>query len=113
SSSHVKDSTSTVGAAGAAPCSNAFANDGSFMAMFRKKVNEEQMNKESKGVKRPVGRRKGPKMLKTGVVAKKVKDEEEEEDTNSDAWSKYLAEVRKYKSQKCIEDDGGSTPLVK
>ncbi|XP_050403663.1 telomerase RNA component interacting RNase [Patella vulgata] len=136
---------------------NKFANDGSFMEMFRRKMaeKEDKTNNASsdsktktettaktagedssetsvRGGKRTaenepdtstgttgstsyfpiVGKRRGPKILKTGMVAKKVKEEEPEDDSKKDAWSKYLDEVRKYKSQKCIEDEGG-TPLVK
>ncbi|KAK6188745.1 hypothetical protein SNE40_004860 [Patella caerulea] len=138
---------------------NKFANDGSFMEMFRQKMaetkdkansassdsktktetraktaEEEEGSSETsvKGGKRTaekepdtstgttgstsyfpiVGKRRGSKILKTGMVAKKVKEEEPVDDSKKDAWTKYLEEVRKYKSQKCIEDEGG-TPLVK
>ncbi|XP_037527160.1 telomerase RNA component interacting RNase [Rhipicephalus sanguineus] len=57
-----------------------------------------------------VGKRRGGKVLKTGVVHKpKVEDEEE---LPKDAWSRYLAEVRKYRERSC-DDEEKTRPLVK
>ncbi|CAN8004625.1 unnamed protein product [Ixodes hexagonus] len=57
-----------------------------------------------------VGKRRGGKVLKTGVVHKpKVNDEEE---LPKDAWSRYLAEVRKYRERSC-DDEEKTRPLVK
>ncbi|XP_034528819.1 telomerase RNA component interacting RNase isoform X2 [Notolabrus celidotus] len=112
------------------PGGNAFANDGSFMEMFKKKMEEEQRNKESGGEaadsvqgqtpveKRPppvasfVGKRRGGVFLKTGMVAKKQKNDSEAVPGKSDAWSKYMAEVKKYKAHQCGDDDK-TRPLVK
>ncbi|XP_054463319.1 telomerase RNA component interacting RNase [Anoplopoma fimbria] len=116
------------------PGGNAFANDGSFMEMFKKKMEEaEKRKKESQQTggearateqgqasveKKPppvtsfVGKRRGGVFLKTGMVAKKQKDESEVKPGKSDAWSKYMAEVKKYKAHECGDDDK-TRPLVK
>ncbi|XP_060760393.1 telomerase RNA component interacting RNase-like [Neoarius graeffei] len=107
---------------------NAFANDGSFMELFKKKMEEERRRKELEEAgngqatedKKPVSvasfvgkRRGGAKLaLKTGVVAKKQKPDSEAETGKGDAWSKYMAEVKKYKAHQCGDDDK-TRPLVK
>uniref|UniRef100_A0A8C6UJC6 Telomerase RNA component interacting RNase n=1 Tax=Neogobius melanostomus TaxID=47308 RepID=A0A8C6UJC6_9GOBI len=113
---------------------NAFANDGSFMEMFKKKMEEEKRKKEifcsgvvsfigNPSARAPitvsvfyaltqVGKRRGGVFLKTGVVAKKQKQDSETEPGKSDAWSKYMAEVKKYKAHQCGDDDK-TRPLVK
>ncbi|XP_005802861.1 telomerase RNA component interacting RNase [Xiphophorus maculatus] len=112
---------------------NAFANDGSFMEIFKKKMEEEQRKKEAQqtgGQARAteqgqtsvekkalpvtsfVGKRRGGVFLKTGMVAKKQKQDAEAEAGKSDAWSKYMAEVKKYKAHQCSDDDK-TRPLVK
>jgi hypothetical protein len=58
-----------------------------------------------------VGKRRGGRVLPTGMV-KKQKREEEEEEPPKDAWSLYMAEVRKYKEASC-EEEGKTRPLVK
>lgn len=58
-----------------------------------------------------VGRRRGGKILKTGVVAK-LKTPSERDVDPKDFWSLYLAEVNKYKSNAC-DTDNGKRPLVK
>ncbi|MED6279915.1 hypothetical protein CHARACLAT_005650 [Characodon lateralis] len=120
--------------AGAAPAvANVFANDGSFMEIFKKKMEEEKSKKEARLTggeaiapeqghtsvekKAPpvtsfVGKRRGGVFLKTGVVAKKQKKDAEAEAGKSDAWSKYMAEVKKYKAHQCSDDDK-TRPLVK
>ncbi|KAK2833882.1 hypothetical protein Q5P01_017771 [Channa striata] len=120
---------------GPAPGGNVFANDGSFMEMFKKKMEEEERRKkeaqrtggaarateqqgQTSGEKKPppgtsfVGKRRGGVFLKTGVVAKKQKQDAEGEPGKSDAWSKYMAEVKKYKAHQCSDDDK-TRPLVK
>uniref|UniRef100_A0A673BMG8 Telomerase RNA component interacting RNase n=1 Tax=Sphaeramia orbicularis TaxID=375764 RepID=A0A673BMG8_9TELE len=120
-------------AASKAPVSggNVFANDGSFMEMFKKKMEEEKRKKETQQTggdartteqgqtsveKKPppvtsfVGKRRGGVFLKTGMVAKKQKQDTEV--SWSDAWSKYMAEVKKYKAHQCGDDDK-TRPLVK
>ncbi|XP_027141033.1 telomerase RNA component interacting RNase isoform X1 [Larimichthys crocea] len=59
-----------------------------------------------------VGKRRGGVFLKTGMVAKKQKHDTEVEPGKSDAWSKYMAEVKKYKAHQCGDDDK-TRPLVK
>ncbi|XP_026783433.3 telomerase RNA component interacting RNase [Pangasianodon hypophthalmus] len=114
--------------AAAAAGGNAFANDGSFMELFKKKMEEERRRKELEDAgngqatedKKPVSvasfvgkRRGGAKLaLKTGVVAKKQKLDSEAETGKGDAWSKYMAEVKKYKAHQCGDDDK-TRPLVK
>jgi hypothetical protein len=58
-----------------------------------------------------VGKRRGGRVLPTGMV-KKQKREEEVEEKPKDAWSLYMAEVRKYKEASC-EEEGKTRPLVK
>jgi hypothetical protein len=58
-----------------------------------------------------VGKRRGGRVLPTGMV-KKQKREEEEGETPKDAWSLYMAEVRRYKEASC-EEEGKTRPLVK
>ncbi|KAJ8363392.1 hypothetical protein SKAU_G00122230 [Synaphobranchus kaupii] len=114
---------------------NAFANDGSFLDMFKKKMEEEKRKKEMEqgqsdkgsaegeqstqekktcGVASFVGKRRGGAKLalKTGMVAKKQKLETEIEPGKGDAWTKYMTEVRKYKAHQCGDDDK-TRPLVK
>ncbi|KAM6913826.1 telomerase RNA component interacting RNase [Anarrhichthys ocellatus] len=116
------------------PGGNAFANDGSFMEMFKKKMEAEAKRKKEtqqtggeardteQGLtpveKKPppvtsfVGKRRGGVFLKTGVVAKKQNNESESKPGKSDAWSSYMAEVKKYKAHECGDDDK-TRPLVK
>ncbi|XP_006008864.1 telomerase RNA component interacting RNase [Latimeria chalumnae] len=117
---------------------NVFANDGSFLELFKKKMEEEQQQRrkkegppeaeaaggereaasseeqKKKGVLNLVGKRRaGTKLaLKTGMVAKKQKTEEEVSTAQGDAWAKYMAEVKKYKAHQCYDDDK-TRPLVK
>uniref|UniRef100_H3AKC4 Telomerase RNA component interacting RNase n=1 Tax=Latimeria chalumnae TaxID=7897 RepID=H3AKC4_LATCH len=78
---------------------------------------EEQKKKEGGGnlptIKLVGKRRAGTKLaLKTGMVAKKQKTEEEVSTAQGDAWAKYMAEVKKYKAHQCYDDDK-TRPLVK
>ncbi|XP_039581139.1 telomerase RNA component interacting RNase [Passer montanus] len=124
---------------------NVFANDGSFLELFKRKMEAEEQQREREaaaaaeasgggaggtgvgpqrggadGAKRSggalsfVGRRRGGNKLalKTGVVAKKQKTDEEVLTSKGDAWAKYLAEVQKYKAHQCSDDDK-TRPLVK
>ncbi|XP_053318215.1 telomerase RNA component interacting RNase [Spea bombifrons] len=109
---------------------NLFANDGSFLELFKKRMeqaatgsSEESQpagDKKPEAEKRkPIGfvgkRRGGAKLaLKTGMVAKKPKTEEEEEvlSNKGGAWAQYMAEVKKYKAHQCSDDDK-TRPLVK
>uniref|UniRef100_A0A2M4BNA7 Putative splicing factor arginine/serine-rich 7 n=1 Tax=Anopheles marajoara TaxID=58244 RepID=A0A2M4BNA7_9DIPT len=58
------------------------------------------------------GRRRGGKILKTGLVKKVRPVEEVTADAPNDAWSLYLQEVKKYKSASC-DADSKTRPLVK
>ncbi|XP_076608459.1 telomerase RNA component interacting RNase [Chaetodon auriga] len=125
-------SPATTASKAPVPGGNVFANDGSFMEMF-KKMEEEKRKKETQHTggearateqgqtsveKKPppvtsfVGKRRGGVFLKTGMVAKKQKHDTEAEPGKSDAWSKYMAEVKKYKAHQCGDDDK-TRPLVK
>lgn len=97
-----------------------FANDGSFLETF-KKMQEQQQQKfeqiegERKFVQqKPVfGKRRGGKILKTGIVQKpKLVDELSGEINQNDAWALYLQEVKKYKNVSC-DADSKTRPLVK
>nr|XP_033779033.1 telomerase RNA component interacting RNase [Geotrypetes seraphini] len=111
---------------------NLFVNDGSFLELFKKKMEAEQAGGGGEAEPAPssqgteerkrksganfsfVGKRRGGSKLalKTGVVAKKQKTEEEVLASKGGAWAKYMAEVRKYKAHQCSDDDK-TRPLVK
>uniref|UniRef100_A0A8D0G2K3 Telomerase RNA component interacting RNase n=1 Tax=Sphenodon punctatus TaxID=8508 RepID=A0A8D0G2K3_SPHPU len=109
---------------------NVFANDGSFLELFKRRMEEAAASKGPGGAAAParpvtpgepsppppppVGKRRGGHRLalKTGVVAKKQKTEEEVMTSKGDAWAKYMAEVKKYKAHQCSDDDK-TRPLVK
>lgn len=57
-----------------------------------------------------VGKRRGGRILKTGMVAKAKT--EQTVDQPKDAWSLYMAEVKKYREVCCQEEDN-TRPLVK
>lgn len=99
---------------------NAFKNDGSFLEMF-KKMQEQQQQKEGDEttsqveVKKPLpafGKRRGGKVLKTGLVQKAKLAADEDGHAGQDAWSVYMKEVRRYK-EACCDDDSKTRPLVK
>ncbi|KAK6632575.1 hypothetical protein RUM43_013343 [Polyplax serrata] len=110
---------------------NTFKNDGSFMEMFKRMKDEK--NLEASSVDKPgdskeaatslkkspvilsgiVGKRRGGRVLKTGLVKKVKKESETEEEKHpKDAWSMYMAEVKKYREASC-EEEGKTRPLVK
>lgn len=109
---------------------NNFKNDGSFMEMFKKMkdVGEEREDKSkstgessvASAGKKPgafipsiVGKRRGGRVLKTGLVKKVKKVTDADEDKGpKDAWSMYMAEVKKYREASC-EEEGKTRPLVK
>ncbi|XP_029139858.1 telomerase RNA component interacting RNase [Protobothrops mucrosquamatus] len=111
---------------------NVFANDGSFLELFKRRMEEaagsggksgsetavagaeKQKEIEPRHPFTQVGKRRGGSKLalKTGVVAKKQKTEEEVLTNKGDAWAKYMAEVKKYKAHQCSDDDK-TRPLVK
>jgi hypothetical protein len=97
-----------------------FANDGSFLEQF-KRMQEEQKREQEMERKRqaecllnlPVRRRRGGKILKTGIVAKtKLTNPERGSDVPSNAWGMYIKEVQKYKSSSC-DSESKTRPLVK
>lgn len=128
-----------------------FANDGSFLEMFKRMqqqvtpVEEESVAAQSQyypgvsdvavppaavaiatvpnSVQQPqyqpvpvpvpvVGRRRGGKILKTGIVKKPKPIEESYVESPNDAWNLYLQEVKKYKNASC-DADSKTRPLVK
>lgn len=120
-----------------------FANDGSFLEIFKKMQEaqneiqtsdphilqqQQQLQQPStstyappvlpvtSNVPRPqmpiFGRRRGGKILKTGVVAKPKLEENGANTDPKDFWSIYLREVNKYKNAAC-DSDSQSRPLVK
>ncbi|CAM1300057.1 C19orf43 (predicted) [Pycnogonum litorale] len=127
---------------------NNFVNDGSFMELFKKRMEQKAIEtRNTKSVISPgpsepnshssecndidsvtenekteaiakkttlpfVGKRRGGKVLKTGIVKKLKKDESDNADNNKDAWSRYMAEVNEYKQKSCIDEDK-TRPLVK
>ncbi|KAL1517336.1 hypothetical protein ABEB36_001111 [Hypothenemus hampei] len=93
-----------------------FKNDGSFLELFKKmqeeKAKEAPQEEEAKKPMLPAfGKRRGGKVLKTGMVAK-VRNIEEDSNNAQDPWSVYMKEVRKYKEVHC-DDDSKTRPLVK
>lgn len=101
----------------------AFVNDGSFLERFKQMQEQQQQFTESvkppevmtlpKPVPLPVfGKRRGGKILKTGMVAKRKPVEEADHEKGTDAWSQYLREVQQYKNVVC-EVDGITRCLVK
>ncbi|XP_013778284.1 uncharacterized protein C19orf43-like [Limulus polyphemus] len=114
---------------------NMYANDGSFLEMFKKmqeasqkeceatkachshsseqsQDGEKKKNEERKTGPTFVSKRRGGKILKTGMVKKLKTNPKKEEEKPTDAWSRYLEEVKKYKQHAC-EDDSRMRPLVK
>lgn len=95
-----------------------FANDGSFMEQFKQYQLQQKLEQEKEKKRReheerlknmPL-RRRGGKILKTGIVAKNKAIDES--DQPNDAWSMYLKEVQKYKDASC-DADANPRPLVK
>lgn len=99
---------------------NAFKNDGSFLEMFKKMQEEQQKQKQEAGTSESgsksalpaFGKRRGGRVLKTGLVEKAKNLQENELDNPQDAWSVYMKEVKKYK-EACCDDDSKTRPLVK
>lgn len=95
-------------------------NDGSFLEMFKKM--QEQTKKAEEAEKKPeikkpvlpfIGKRRGGRVLKTGLVKKaKAIDEQTVDNTPKDAWSLYMQEVKKYRETSC-EEERKTRPLVK
>lgn len=135
SSSSSEDSNDTTEPMKKTERANIFRNDGSFLEMFKKMQNASQtgsvvtavksdvpvkrVEKEEK-VQQPVvskpvsfvGRRRGSKALPVGKVKKMKTEEEESKSTSTDAWAKYLEEVKKYKETYC-DSETKNRSLVK
>ncbi|KAA8585620.1 hypothetical protein FQN60_004314 [Etheostoma spectabile] len=96
------------------PGGNAFANDGSFMEMFKKKMEEEEEKKRKRETLQTGGeqRRATPEQGQTPEDKKPPPVTSFAEPGKSDAWSKYMAEVKKYKAHQCGDDDK-TRPLIK
>uniref|UniRef100_A0A674GSC8 Telomerase RNA component interacting RNase n=1 Tax=Taeniopygia guttata TaxID=59729 RepID=A0A674GSC8_TAEGU len=91
---------------------NVFANDGSFLELFKRKMEAEEQQREREE-RRPAQLRKdaaapGP-LLDFGVISGGFG---QVLTSKGDAWAKYLAEVQKYKAHQCSDDDK-TRPLVK
>lgn len=115
-----------------------FANDGSFLETFKRlqeqqqhhfqqfhhqqqihlphhqmPVEQHQQVVEKKQIPQPsYGKRRGVKILKTGIVAKQKIIDETVTDPTNDTWAMYLQEVKKYKNVSC-DADTKTRPLVK
>lgn len=94
-------------------------NDGSFLEMFKKmqeatkKIEEEKKPVIKKPILPFIGKRRGGRVLKTGLVKKaKAIDEQTIDNTPKDAWSLYMQEVKKYRETSC-EEERKTRPLVK
>lgn len=95
-----------------------FANDGSFLEMFKsmqntfpqpaveapKPVTVAPKVSQPKQLP-PIMKRRGGKILKTGIVQKKRVVEETEPVAPSDSWAAYLKEVSQYKKVTCTDDN--------
>lgn len=90
--------------------------------MFKKLQEEQQAAEAAKAqeassseVKKPLpvfGKRRGGRVLKTGLVQKPRILQDSDLENPQDAWSVYMKEVKKYK-EACCDDDSKTRPLVK
>lgn len=94
-------------------------NDGSFLEMFKKmqEVTKKAEPDKKPEIKKPalpfIGKRRGGRVLKTGLVKKaKAIDEQTADNAPKDAWSLYMQEVKKYRETSC-EEERKTRPLVK
>lgn len=98
---------------------NNFKNDGSFLELYKKMQEEQNKTEAAKAeasaseIKIPTyGKRRGGRVLKTGVVVKSKVGDDSEGGEPQDPWSIYLKEVKRYK-EACCDDDSKTRPLVK
>lgn len=94
---------------------SAFKNDGSFLELFKKMQEQSATNvsTEQKPIVPMIGRRRGGKVLKTGVVAKpKAEDTSDADNKSTDPWAIYINEVKKYRQSSC-QDESTTRSLVK
>lgn len=98
------------------PSHPVFANDGSFLEIFKKMQEQmqqsQQQNDNDNKSRQPICKRRGGKILKTGIVAKARSQEGSGSVDPKDFWSLYLQEVKKYKNTSC-DVDSKTRPLVK
>lgn len=86
--------------------------------MFKKLQEQQAVKAEEAGsseAKKPLpvfGKRRGGRVLKTGMVQKTRAMQDAELNDPQDAWSVYMKEVKKYK-EACCDDDSKTRPLVK
>lgn len=112
--SHVALASSSRSKPGPIPIKN----DGSFLEMFKKMQEETKKIEEKKPeIKKPalpfIGKRRGGRVLKTGLVKKaKAIEEQLADNAPKDAWSLYMQEVKKYRETSC-EEERKTRPLVK
>ncbi|XP_018325414.1 pre-mRNA-splicing factor 38B [Agrilus planipennis] len=102
---------------------NMFKNDGSFLEMFKKMQEEQKVAEAAKKtndaevldkpfIPPAFGKRRGGRVLKTGMVQKTRTVTESDFTDPKDAWSVYMKEVKRYK-EACCDDDSKTRPLVK
>lgn len=108
-----------------------FANDGSFLETFKRLQQQQQQQPQLQQqllrvetpkivVEKPAvplptfGKRRGGKILKTGMVQKQriLEDGSADDGQQTDAWSLYMKEVKQYKKVSC-DADGITRSLVK
>jgi hypothetical protein len=101
-----------------------FANDGSFLEQFKRMQDEYKLQMEEEKRRKAIEdrlkslplRRRGGKILKTGIVAKTTLNADGQVTANSaanDAWTLYQKEVQKYKSASSCDTEAPTRPLVK
>lgn len=97
-----------------------FANDGSFLDQFKKMQEEYKQQQENEKKKQemlnnlknlPINKRRGAKILKTGLVSKTIVTPEGTIKTNT--FDSYFNEVQKYKNSSSCDSDSKTRPLVK
>ncbi|CAH2272916.1 Hypothetical predicted protein [Pelobates cultripes] len=81
---------------------NLFANDGSFLELFKKKMEQKAAGKGEEP--RPTAERV-PEPEKRRLIGFVLSNK-------GGAWAQYMAEVKKYKAHQCSDDDK-TRPLVK
>ncbi|RDD47833.1 Uncharacterized protein C19orf43 [Trichoplax sp. H2] len=104
---------------------NTFSNDGSFLEVYKKKLQEMEFEKQRKEEKTKKKNEAKLKRLNNQLQAKrkgtshaskddsKKQKQDQDDSEKSSAWKAYMAEVDKYKSQVCTDDSESIRPLVK
>merc|ERR1712137_402566 len=73
---------------------------------------KKEIPQKKSGLLSMVGKRRGGRVLPTGVVKKLRRPDEEDDNEKKDAWSQYMSEVRKYK-ERLGDEEEKNRPLVK